>query len=237
MTAFALKIIAAICMCLDHTRSVFPDYAPAAFRWIGRMAMPIYVYLIAESCTHTKNINRFMLRLGIFALISEIPYDLALKQGNISFIHSTNIFYTLFLGVACVNIYERLKDQGKIFALMYILPPVFLADFLEVDYGSFAVVWIFVLYLAKTKPQKLVVFLSGILYKYAFPMLMHPPYRIFPNAMRLAFGLSAFVLVCFYNGQRGKSIKWGFYFFYPAHLALLGVASIMLCYVIQLCYR
>ena len=120
MTAFVLKILASAFMLIDHIGAVFP--APDFFRYIGRMAFPIYLYLIAEGCTYSKNINKYAQRLGLFAIISEIPFDLALRQPNgiyrglplkINFTSNTNVFYTLFLGVFAVIIYKKILEKAN----------------------------------------------------------------------------------------------------------------------------
>ena len=121
MTAFILKIIASISMLIDHTGAVFIEYTPMSFRWIGRIAFPIYAYLIAQGCKHTENIDKYLLRLGVFALISEVPFDIAFMHYQmddtlhfgINFLRYTNVFFTLFLGVACIVIYEKLKVKKR----------------------------------------------------------------------------------------------------------------------------
>lgn len=122
MSAFVLKIIASVCMLIDHIGAVFPVLAAAeVFRLIGRIAFPIYAYMIAQGCKYTKNIYKYLLRLGIFALISEIPFDIAFmhygpvgrRNLNINFMSQTNVFYSLFLGVACIAVYEKLKTNKQ----------------------------------------------------------------------------------------------------------------------------
>ena len=112
MTTFILKIIALASMIIDHMGSVFPQYFGLEFRVIGRVAFPIFVYLLAEGFKHTRSPYKFLVRLGIFAMISEPFFDLALRVDwqvadyadmrylldHINFFASTNIFYTLFLG-------------------------------------------------------------------------------------------------------------------------------------------
>ena len=112
MTAFILKIIALASMIIDHTGAVFPHYFGLEFRVIGRIAFPIFVYLLAEGFRHTRSPYKFLVRLGIFAIISEPFFDLALRSDlqaveyvslqfimdNINFFAYTNIFYTLFFG-------------------------------------------------------------------------------------------------------------------------------------------
>jgi hypothetical protein len=133
MTSFFLKIIASVCMLIDHIGAVFSMYTPWIFRCIGRISFPIYAYLVAEGCAYTRNLDRYMCRLGVFALLSEIPFDLAFHQyrwpspdqpfPEINFLGATNVFYSLFLGVACVNLYEKLRRKKSLwFPILLALP-------------------------------------------------------------------------------------------------------------------
>jgi hypothetical protein len=143
VSAFALKIIASIAMLIDHTGQVFPAPAtPELFRCIGRIAFPIYAFMAAQGCKHTGNINRYLLRLGAFALISEIPFDTALFASGeslesafsqVHFLYRTNVFYTLFFGVACVAVYEGLQTKKRPWIALFpvlLIPASFPAYFL-----------------------------------------------------------------------------------------------------------
>ncbi|MCL1982003.1 MAG: conjugal transfer protein TraX [Clostridiales bacterium] len=237
MTAFTLKIIATASMLSDHIGVVFG--VPAIFRVIGRIAFPIYAYMIAQGCIHTKNINKYLLRLGVFAIISEIPYDMVFSHKNadidfftdVSFLSSTNIFYTLFLGACCIALYEKLKTlriggilpgrgedgevalQQKAFSVIAALPPLLAAYFLDVDYGVFGAGWIFAIYLAGpgNKIARGLVLAAGAVYIY----WMHPIYY-------LLCALVPVVCVSLYDGVQGPKAKWAFYAFYPVHLAALA---------------
>ena len=118
MSAFALKTIAVITMLIDHIGAFIllrvGELASSqiyfAMRSIGRIAFPIFAYLIANGCKHTKNIDKYLLRLGIFAIASEAIFDIA-QMNSINFLWRTNIFYTLFLGVLGIAIYERAKRK------------------------------------------------------------------------------------------------------------------------------
>ena len=95
MSSLVLKITALITMIIDHYGAIFQGNI-IIYRIIGRLAFPIYCFLLVEGYTHTSNIKKYASRLIAFAIISEIPFDLAFF-GKIGFEHQ-NIFFTLFIG-------------------------------------------------------------------------------------------------------------------------------------------
>lgn len=118
LTGYHLKLIALITMLIDHIGAVlFPQIA--LLRIIGRVSFPLYAFLAAEGCRYSRDRGRYALRLGIFALVSEIPYDLALhpeflERGQIgmNFLFQTNILYTLFFAAAGIHIFEVLRHRS-----------------------------------------------------------------------------------------------------------------------------
>ena len=163
MTTFTIKTIASAAMLLDHVFAVFPSSFPRYFNYIGRFAFPVYAFMTAQGCKHTKNINRYLLRLGIFALISEVFFDAAFMSG-VSFVDNTNVFYTLFFGVACVAIYEKLKIKltasgsereltnkpfRRIIPVLPMIPIVSAGRILNTDYGMSGIIIILIFYFAK----------------------------------------------------------------------------------------
>ena len=148
MTAFTLKIIAFIAMLADHLAIVFPCHIPIEFRAIGRLAWTIFAYLLAEGFRHTKAPEKFLLRLFVLAIISQIPYSLAISWASsqnyipwtqaISFIANTNIFYTLFLGGVAIVIFKRFEAKGqKLTAyIAAVFPAALVAELLSSDYGG-----------------------------------------------------------------------------------------------------
>lgn len=118
MTGFHLKLIALTTMFIDHIGAVFFPQV-TLLRVIGRISFPLYAFLIAEGCRYTRNRGRYALGLGVFALISELPYDLALHPEFLenglwgqNFLFQTNIFYTMFFAVASVHIFEVLRRRS-----------------------------------------------------------------------------------------------------------------------------
>ena len=122
LTGYHLKLIALITMFIDHITVVLVPSGTVylVLRGIGRISFPIYVFLIAEGCRYTSDRFKYAMRLGAFALISEIPYDLALYPAVLeqtgwgwNFTWRTNVFYTLFFAVAIIHIYETLRRQSR----------------------------------------------------------------------------------------------------------------------------
>ncbi len=139
MDTFKLKIFAIIVMLIDHIGAIFISpytnyWLNFAFRGIGRLAFPIFVFLIVEGFYHTSNITKYLQRLGLFALISEIPFDLAFYKfhyganfvSDIKFMFSDlsnfalmlnkfgehqNVFFTLFLGLALITLMDMVEKK------------------------------------------------------------------------------------------------------------------------------
>lgn len=217
LDATTLKIIAVIIMTIDHTGYVLFDNN-YIMRSIGRISMPIFSFFISEGYIKTKNKKKYLTRLGIFALISEIPFDLAFSE-KISFRHQ-NIMLTFFLSVIALMIFDIIRGEPKPEDTIHNVPRTFIGIFavgiigyfsswLRADYGLNAVVCVFIFYLFKNSKQWFRS-LSGT----AFLAIRqyHMPY--------LLSGLAFFPLAM-YNGKKGKGLKWLFYIFYPGHLLII----------------
>ena len=137
----ALKIIACVTMLLDHVGAVFmPTMANYnlyyALRIIGRLAFPIYCFLLAEGVAHTKNPVKYGLRLFVGVLLAEIPFDLALF-GKFSWAHQS-VMVTLLLGFGMALIMNML-DRTK---LVPVIIFGFLAELFQCDYGIWGIAMI-----------------------------------------------------------------------------------------------
>ena len=218
-----LKIIAMISMVFDHVGDMFfPDVM--WLRMIGRLAMPIFSFFIAEGVAHTRDRKKYLCRIGIFALISEIPFDLAF-EGRVGFAHQ-NIMLSFFLAVLALMLFDRIqgrKDlEGKhtpiwktalgVFAVAAI---AVLSLLLRADYTVFAVIAVFLFYVLR---QKHPLIRTGV--GIAFLDLTRT------MGYYCATGFS-FIPLALYNGKKGKGLKWLFYVFYPGHLLLLAAIKYM----------
>jgi hypothetical protein len=212
MTAFMLKLIASASMLTDHIGAAFG--LSVYFRIVGRIAFPIYAYIIAQGCVYTKDIHKYLMRLGIFALVSQIPFSLALHR---SYEPGTNIFFTLFLGVLSIIAYEKLKKADAKWLMLAVLPLILLVSvFLRTDYDMIGTGLIFFLYLAnpENRINRSLILTAGI------GALYYNRLNYFIPAML------AVPLILLYNGKQGLKVKWAFYAFYPAHLLTLGAIRV-----------
>jgi hypothetical protein len=207
LNGFTLKCIAMATMLVDHVGAILYPY-DVWMRYIGRLAFPIYCFLLVEGAIHTSNKSRYMVRLFLFALVSEIPFDLAFNGELVYFGHQ-NVFFTLFLGVLAITLLEkRVGKNGNIVAVPVILL-LFLAELLRMDYGATGVAMILCLYfLYQQKYLKFVgLFFINTLFQGIQSIQFYASFSIIP-------------LLC-YNGKRGPKAKYLFYVFYPAHLFIL----------------
>lgn len=195
-------------MFLDHTGAIlFPNMW--GLRIVGRLAFPIYCFLLTEGFIHTHDQKEYLKRLLLFALISEIPYNLAFGEGIIDF-HRQNVFFTLALGLVMLMAFSRCVGGVEKTSLVIIVSMI--AELFHIDYGCIGILLILCFYLAKKKPivgnclACCCNFLGGNWMQY--------------------YGSLAMIPVLMYNGEKGKSVKYFFYLFYPVHLLILtGVAK------------
>lgn len=194
-------------MFIDHMGAVFFP-GELMFRYIGRIAFPIFAFLLVEGYFHTRDVRRYMLRLGLFAVISEIPYDLAFRETILEFEHQ-NVFFTLFIGVAMMYALEKSPQwQAK---AAEVLLAMWAASLLCSDYRYKGSLLIAVYYFLRGRKREEFVLGAG--------------WNFLWNWEIQGYGALASVPIAMYSGQRGRSMKYFFYLFYPLHLAVFyGVA-------------
>ena len=203
LDSFQLKCIAIVSMALDHTGAVlYPSQI--WLRCLGRIAFPIFCFLIVEGFFHTHDVRRYMGRLGVFALISEIPYDLAFRGVPLGFAHQ-NVFFTLLIGIGMVVLLER-NREWPVKAVILLLA-MWLAVLIRSDYNFRGVLLIFVFYIFH-ESRWLAVTAGGF-------------WNFLYQGVIQKYGVLSVLPLALYNGERGRKMKYFFYIFYPAHLLLL----------------
>lgn len=209
MDGTVLKLIACLSMFIDHLGAVCLS-GMMGFRIIGRLAFPIYCFLLVEGAVHTHDMKKYILRMGIFALISEVPFDLAFYH-RLVYTEHQNVFFTLGLGLLAIWFLEHLDIPDVLYKLLVIIAVGLIAEFFNTDYGFTGIAVICVFYYLREQPQ-----------------LKYPIAAILLAAMGgvEVYAVLALIPILLYNGRRGRQTKvmqYGFYIFYPAHLLLLAV--------------
>ena len=242
MSGFTLKLIALLCMIIDHAGLVLLSgtslYLPC--RIIGRIAFPIYAFLITEGYIYTSNAKKYAGRLLLFALLSEIPFDYAFF-GTWCYIGYQNVFFTLALGLAalvCIDmaglkdpsstprvhagmIYDEYaewdfqkKKRTRDIAWILLVLIMAAAEFGCTDYGAFGIIMIMIFYIFREQKTKciLIAAIALVLDSIAGGFTIE------------FFGALSLIFIWFYNGRKGRypvpSIL--FYAAYPLHLLLFG---------------
>lgn len=206
--SFQLKCIAILSMAADHTGALlFPEQM--WLRGVGRLAFPIFAFVLAEGFFYTHDIKRYLARMGVFALLSEIPYDLAF-QGAVLEFDRQNVFFTLTVSLLVLCVME--KVTGQILKAVVVLFGMWLCEWIHTDYGMMGVLL----------PAIYAAFRDRFQVKIALGAFWNLLWT--PGVQYL--GSLASIPIAFYNGEWGRSMKYLFYLFYPGHLLVLhGIQS------------
>ena len=211
MTTFLMKWIAVLTMITDHVgRMFFPDVH--IFNIIGRIAFPLFAFLLIEGFVHTGNLKKYMLRMLIFACISEIPYDLAMQETWLEFSRQ-NTIWTLTLGLLMLALCR--KYQYSVWAVAGIaVVCCAAAALLRFDYGAGGIVLILILYFLRDRQWLKYLAMLGLSVLWC-------------GGTEIAAMISIIFMLA-YNGKHGKNMKYMFYWFYPVHLAVLFFIKILI---------
>lgn len=204
LNGFTLKWIAMATMLIDHVGAVLIPQL-VELRIIGRLAFPIYCFLLVEGAVHTSNWKKYLGRLLAFAVISEVPFDLALR-GRLVDVTAQNVFFTLSFGLLAVILFQQLKNRTLAWGAALLL--VLGAEFLQTDYGGGGVIMILVFYLFR---EQVLIKAAALIMEITVGFGGLENYAVFALAP----------ILC-YNGKKGPDgLKYLFYVFYPAHLLVL----------------
>ena len=230
MNAFVLKIIACITMLIDHSFMLFVPYGTTAYwigREIGRIAFPVYCFLLVEGFFHTADRKKYLIRLFVFALLSEFPFDLALygiPSSAEMAMQSQNVMFTLFVGLALLCIYDDLMKQYAVaqpaifntLAVIAIVAASAITVWLKSDYSYLGIIFILIFYLFRGRKLWMALGLFAVI-------------LMFANRFELG-ALMALLPIFLYNGEQGgsKGLRYAFYAFYPVHLLVLGLIAYLI---------
>lgn len=239
-SSFSLKMIAVITMFIDHTAAIILARALVqgtaagyvtqlnygtweliyeVMRAIGRMSFPIYCFLLVEGFLHTRNVGKYLGRMELFAVVSEIPFDLAFSNRLWNWNYN-NVFVTLFLGLVVIVVIhwidETIQVENKNLFYKYlkcfaiaaaILAGMVAAEVMHTDYSASGVAAISIMYVFRS--NRMISFGSGV----AALGIIGSPTEFY--ALLMLYPIYK------YHGVQGPKAKYFFYAFYPVHILVL----------------
>lgn len=217
-----IKIIAVVSMTIDHIGGAFfPQYP--AFRWIGRIAFPLFCYCLTVGMMYTGDIKKYLLRLGAFAVISQPFWILAFNSDDIiGNIFNLNIFFTLIVSLLGACGFKERKWWLFILALI-------LLNVINFDYAMTGLILILIFYLCRNKP-----WLGAVVYTLTYlPALngnMADPLALKIGGHAIGFEIFALLALPFIYIQTNSGLKipkWFFYIYYPVHLFAIYLIGIL----------
>lgn len=232
LTGRMLKLIALCSMLLDHACIVIVErgilnhenplsmmqmvqtasgkrwwYVDRVLRCAGRLAFPIYIFLLVEGFVHTRDKKAYGMRLFCFALLSEIPFDLAIF-GKAVYPAYQNVMFTLL--IAYLTLWAMQKFAGSLLMQLFCsLAGCLVAEILHVDYGAMGILFALLVYVFRGSEIQLQITAAVALLE---------------SLGNYGLAAVSVVFLRFYRGNEGKwPGKYFFYFSYPGHLLILAV--------------
>ena len=230
LSANMLRVVAVLFMLSDHIWATYMSFGNW-MTYIGRMAFPIFAFQIAEGFTHTSNFKKYALRLLVFALCSEIPFNLFYSSRWFNPFHQ-NVLFTLLLGLLAISVIDRAKKEKTaksiVSAVLWLALTAIAAILGFADYGFLGVLTVVAFYVLRDFPfawlaQLVAMVLINIV---LFEGLVFPV-EIFGKIFEVptqGFAVFAVIPIWLYGGKKGnsgKALQYSFYAFYPVHILVL----------------
>ena len=228
-----IKILACALMLIDHIgHAFFPNIME--LRLIGRLSMPLFAYAIARGAHHTHDRKKYIIRIAILAVVSQIPFALFLR---LPLFTDLNICFTWLFALLIIVLQENIKIS-KSFKYLSISIIVAITIFVKMDYGLYAVLIVLVFYHLDIKTKQfskifplyilisMALILTNVLQSFS---LAHIENYIYSAIFQLTSIASLPIIR--YVAPRDKKLKinkYIFYWFYPVHLALIAIVSYLL---------
>ena len=214
-----LKLIAAALMLTDHVGAILLPQV-LILRCIGRLAFPVFAFSVAEGYTHTRDFRKYVLRMAVWAVVSEAPFNL--ENGLIFDLTRQNVLWTFCLALLTLRGLDRLRREpgaiGYAGAALALAAGFAAGELLHVDYGGWGVLLVTLFYLTREVRNRWAIQLVGLAL-----------FCWFCSAWRLEMlAMLSLIPLYLYNGERGfsnKALQYGFYAFYPVHILILSVLA------------
>ena len=236
-TSFSLHMMAMIFMLCDHLwGTIIPgnDWLTC----IGRLTFPIYAFLIVEGYFHTKNLKKYICRLLVFAVLSEIPFNLAMGSSLFFSIHQ-NVLWSFLISIGLIHWNEKVKERKLWKRILVGIITLCIASIVGiitfVDYYNAGILMVLVFYFFKDKKWWCYLGQLVCMWYINFEMLGGLSYEVnlFGQThfiARQGFALLALIPIWLYRGKQGyhsKALQYTYYAFYPVHLLILGLIKFL----------
>lgn len=242
LTTFHLRVIAIISMLIDHLMFGFNfGILNGIFEILGRLAFPIFAFQIAEGYCNTRDFKKYFNKVFIFAIISEVPFDIITGFGLIGPYHQ-NVLWTFLIGlfiIKIIDIFER-NTENKFFLLiksaLVCIIGFFIGELAMVDYYGIGVLIVVMFYLTRNLKYKHIIQFVLLL----FANIQLGGKIIFPfgaNKFGISiqsFSLISLFLIWMYKGEQGyTSKKWRSfcYWFYPLHMIIIFLIFVLISFL------
>ena len=230
LSANMLRLIAILLMLSDHIWATYMSFGNW-MTYIGRIAFPIFAFQIAEGFVHTSNFKKYALRLLIFAIISEIPFNLFYSSRFLNPFHQ-NVLFTLLLGLLAIRAIDKAKKnptaKNIILSVLWLSLICIASTIGFVDYGFLGMLTVVMFYVLRNFPfawlaQFVAMILINIVFFEGQVCLIEICGKVFEIPYQ-GFAVFSLIPIWLYGGNKGKSskmIQYGFYAFYPVHMLIL----------------
>ncbi|MEA5472154.1 TraX family protein [Spirulina sp. 06S082] len=204
MSTFSLKFLAFLIMLVDHIGFLFfPDRVE--FRIVGRLAMPLFAFLVAQGYLKTKNLSFYLFRLLFFALLTQPIYYVFLNEGDFPF-QQLNILFTFLFSLLLLDLFES-QSQWFIFLVFAV---TVLSGFRLLEYGLYGIFnVVYFYYLSKNR----------INFVFIFIFILIQIWGLFETLSIIQpVSILSLFFIALYNNRRGLDDRKLFYWLYPLHL-------------------
>ena len=238
LTSNALHLLAMGLMLCDHLWLTMAS----GNEWmtcVGRLSFPIFAFLLSEGYFYTKNRKRYGLRLLLFAVLSEIPFNLMVGGRPIP-PPQQNVLWSFLICLVLIYWNESARLSGKrwlrvLVACGSVLAACLLGILTLVDYVHGGILTVLVFYFFRDRNWKCFLAQLVCLGFINLVMLAGPVFELSLPGMtisfpRQGFALLALIPIWLYRGERGsrsKALQLSYYLFYPLHLFILGIVKMM----------
>ena len=237
LNSFVLHLLAMALMLADHLWAIGVPFD--LLTWMGRLAFPLFAFMLVEGYFHTRDLKKYLLRLLLTALISEIPFNL-LCSGSLVYPLHQNVIWSFLISIICIRLIERVRRREKMWltalaSVCISVPGFLLGTITMVDYYGYGILIVLMFYFLHGRRWYCFVGQAVLLWYITWEMMggLVVPMEILGWKFELSqqgMSMLALIPIWLYNGRRGPHNRWirySFYAFYPLHMLILGLVQLL----------